>query len=173
MFSRVPTFLLYAAVAVIFLFLVCDLRQNKFPTISTQSPASKRIFDDFSSFRLSTVLFPPSALISLTADNATFFVARPAAFGPLLPATGLSGQLWVASEFGEHTSGLDEKPDGNHGELGCGDIPGWTGLMSNIKESRTIYDELRRNNDGGLRSEEEYDAEVKQASQVFVRNFYV
>ncbi|KAL2812429.1 hypothetical protein BJX63DRAFT_248164 [Aspergillus granulosus] len=70
------------------------------------------------SFNLPSSLFPPSAIISLTDENATFFLARPAAFGPLLPNRGLSGQLWVASGFGERSreTGM---------ELGCSDIPGW------------------------------------------------
>ncbi|KAJ4176461.1 hypothetical protein NW767_015439 [Fusarium falciforme] len=42
-------------------------------------------------------LFPPNAAISLTDDNSTSFTARPAAFGPKLPARGLSGRLWVGS----------------------------------------------------------------------------
>ncbi|KAJ5094519.1 hypothetical protein N7456_010380 [Penicillium angulare] len=72
------------------------------------------------SFNIPTSLFPPSAIISLTDDNSTFFLARPAAFGPLLPGKGLSGQLWVGSGFGE--GGLTA---GVEGELGCSDIPGW------------------------------------------------
>ncbi|EDU49834.1 RING-finger-containing ubiquitin ligase [Pyrenophora tritici-repentis] len=62
-------------------------------------------------------LFPPSAIISLTDDNSTFFLARPAAFGPDLPKDGLSGPLWVGSGFGDDTLGA--------GELGCSDVPGW------------------------------------------------
>lgn len=72
------------------------------------------------SFNIPTSLFPPSAIISLTDDNSTFFLARPAAFGPLLPGKGLSGQIWVGSGFGE--GGLAA---GIEGELGCSDIPGW------------------------------------------------
>ncbi|KAJ5156068.1 hypothetical protein N7492_008871 [Penicillium capsulatum] len=72
------------------------------------------------SFNIPTSLFPPSAIISLTDDNSTFFLARPAAFGPLLPGKGLSGELWVGSGFGE--GGLAA---GIEGELGCSDIPGW------------------------------------------------
>ncbi|KAF9886093.1 hypothetical protein FE257_012028 [Aspergillus nanangensis] len=71
------------------------------------------------SFNIPSSLFPPSAVISLTDDNSTFFLARPAAFGPLLPDKGLSGQLWVGSGFGERTAA------GAEGELGCSDIPGW------------------------------------------------
>ncbi|KAF9698860.1 hypothetical protein EKO04_002887 [Ascochyta lentis] len=62
-------------------------------------------------------LFPPSAIISLTDDNSTFFLARPAAFGPVLPSDGLSGPLWIGSGFGDDAL--------SRGELGCSDIPGW------------------------------------------------
>lgn len=63
-------------------------------------------------------LFPPSAIISLTDDNSTFFLARPAAFGPALPSNGLSGPLWIGTGFGDDAMG--------RGELGCSDVPGWT-----------------------------------------------
>jgi hypothetical protein len=69
----------------------------------------------FFSFNSPTSLFPPSAVISLTNDNSTFFLARPASFGPLLPDDGLSGQLWVGRGFAA----------GSKGELGCSDVPGW------------------------------------------------
>jgi hypothetical protein len=69
----------------------------------------------FFSFNTPTSLFPPSAVISLTNDNSTFFLARPASFGPLLPDDGLSGQLWVGRGFAA----------GSGGELGCSDVPGW------------------------------------------------
>jgi hypothetical protein len=65
-------------------------------------------------------LFPPSAIISLTDDNSTFFLARPADFGPTLPSDGLSGPLWIGIGFGD-----DALSRG--GELGCSDIPGWDG----------------------------------------------
>ena len=74
-------------------------------------------------------LFPPSAIISLTDDNSTFFLARPAAFGPDLPSDGLSGPLWIGSGFGDDAL--------SRGELGCSDIPGWDGgseaLTHNLK----------------------------------------
>lgn len=63
-------------------------------------------------------LFPPSAIISLTDDNSTFFLARPAAFGPDLPKDGLSGPLWTGS-------GFQEESVRHGGELGCSDVPGW------------------------------------------------
>ncbi|KXG48746.1 Zinc finger, RING-type [Penicillium griseofulvum] len=83
------------------------------------------------SFNIPSSLFPPSAIISLTDDNSTFFLARPAAFGPLLPTKGLSGQLWVGSGFGE--GGLA----GVEGELGCSDIPGWGEGANHKKQDKT------------------------------------
>lgn len=74
-------------------------------------------------WRSPSSLFPPSAIISLTDDNSTFFLARPAAFGPLLPTKSLSGQLWVGSGFGDDHLGRG----GAEGELGCSDVPGWEG----------------------------------------------
>ncbi|CAG8377742.1 unnamed protein product [Penicillium salamii] len=84
------------------------------------------------SFSVPSSLFPPSAIISLTDDNSTFFLARPAAFGPLLPTKGLSGQLWVGSGFGE--GGLAA---GAEGELGCSDIPGWGEGTNQKKQEKT------------------------------------
>jgi PA domain/RING-like zinc finger len=75
-----------------------------------------------------------SAIISLTDDNSTFFLSRPAAFGPLLPEDGLSGQLWIGKGFGEDPLGrvgVDAIPEG---ELGCSDVPGWDeGLGSRMR----------------------------------------
>ena len=79
----------------------------------------------FFSFHTPASLFPPSAIISLTDDNSTFFLARPAAFGPLLPADGLSGQLWVGSGFGDDNLGRGLLDFRAEGELGCSDVPGW------------------------------------------------
>ena len=68
-------------------------------------------------FHTPTSLFPPSAVISLTNDNSTFFLSRPANFGGVLPRNGLSGQLWIGRGFG----GIEDE----NGELGCSDVPGW------------------------------------------------
>ncbi|SMQ56148.1 unnamed protein product [Zymoseptoria tritici ST99CH_3D7] len=68
-------------------------------------------------------LFPPSAIISITDDNSTNFLARPAAFGPLLPSKSLSGQLWIGSGFGDDH--LGRGGSGAGAELGCSDVPGW------------------------------------------------
>lgn len=80
------------------------------------------------SFNLPSSLFPPSAIISLTDDNSTFFLSRPAAFGPSLPNQGLSGQLWVGNGFGE----------GLEGELGCSDIPGWEEGDTRYNHDKTL-----------------------------------
>lgn len=91
--------------------------------------ASSRISESgiraFFALHTPSALFPPSAIISLTDDNSTFFLARPAAFGPGLPASGLSGQLWVGSGFGDDTIGRGGAATGAEGELGCSDVPGW------------------------------------------------
>jgi hypothetical protein len=70
-------------------------------------------------------LFPPNAIISLTDDNTTSFLARPAAFGPLLPSKGLSGELWIGSGFGDDSLRQGTIIAGAEGELGCSDVPGW------------------------------------------------
>ncbi|KAH8802724.1 hypothetical protein F5884DRAFT_480358 [Xylogone sp. PMI_703] len=99
-----------------------SLRSSSSPEpITTTSTASRRAgFRAFFSTPFS--LFPPNAIITLTHDNTTAFLARPAAFGPLLPEEGLKGQVWIGSGFGD---------DGAEGELGCSDVPGWG--ESNIK----------------------------------------
>lgn len=77
------------------------------------------------SFHAPSSLFPPSAIISLTDDNSTFFLARPAAFGPVLPPVGLSGQLWIGNGFGDDSLRKGGVTAGVEGELGCSDVPGW------------------------------------------------
>ncbi|KAK4935786.1 hypothetical protein LTR10_023236 [Elasticomyces elasticus] len=77
------------------------------------------------SFSTPSSLFPPSAIISLTNDNSTFFLARPAAFGPSLPSKGLSGQLWVGKGFGDDALLKEENIHVVGWELGCSDVPGW------------------------------------------------
>ncbi|KUI72754.1 ER degradation-enhancing alpha-mannosidase-like protein 3 [Cytospora mali] len=84
-------------------------------------PHRTTAFSSFLSFTTPFTLFPPNAAISLTDDNSTFFPARPAAFGPPLPATGLSGQLWIGSGFADENLPAAE----GEGELGCSDLPGY------------------------------------------------
>lgn len=95
------------------------------------SPSAAKIPSDTSSdpgmlsfytLRSSLSLFPPNALITLTHDNTTSFLARPAAFGPYLPSNGLKGQMWIGGGFTDSISS---------GELGCSDMPGWSSSFSN------------------------------------------
>ena len=97
--------------------------------IETESPStvSQGGIWAFFSFHTPSTLFPSSAIISLTDDNSTFFLARPADFGSLLPSDGLSGQLWVGSGFGDDSLGRAGGTTGAEGELGCSDVPGWAG----------------------------------------------
>lgn len=100
-----------------FFLLIClsPLRQN------TRDNVDESSLGAYFNWRTPSSLFPPSAIISLTDDNSTFFLARPAAFGPLLPTKSLSGQLWVGSGFGDDRLAKT----GAEGELGCSDVPGW------------------------------------------------
>ena len=102
-------------------------------------------FRAFFSFNAPSSLFPPSAIISLTDDNSTFFLARPAAFGPLLPAKGLSGELWVASGFGDETLPKGGSTADADGELGCSDVPGWVGTDSQLRQDRGSNKEPEKN----------------------------
>ena len=70
-------------------------------------------------------LLYPSAIISLTDDNSTFFLARPAAFGPVLRANGLDGQLWVGRGFDDDTLRQEGAVSTAGWEFGCSDVPGW------------------------------------------------
>ncbi|EXJ65669.1 uncharacterized protein A1O5_11196 [Cladophialophora psammophila CBS 110553] len=91
------------------------------PGYNTKSGRLRALF----SFSTPSSLFPPSAVISLTNDNSTFFLARPAAFGPNLPSKGLSGQLWVGKGFGDDALLKEENIHVAGWELGCSDVPGW------------------------------------------------
>ncbi|KAH0841283.1 PA domain-containing protein [Fonsecaea pedrosoi] len=91
------------------------------PGLDTKSGRLRAFF----SFSTPSSLFPPSAVISLTNDNSTFFLARPAAFGPNLPSKGLSGRLWVGKGFGDDALLKEENIQVAGWELGCSDVPGW------------------------------------------------
>ncbi|KAK4962255.1 hypothetical protein LTR66_012745 [Elasticomyces elasticus] len=100
----------------------------------------------FWSWRTPSSLFPPSAVISLTDDNSTFFLARPANFGPLLPTKGLSGQLWIGSGFGGDDLGRGGSVAGSEGELGCSDVPGWSdGEYGSVAKDDTTSSARARN----------------------------
>jgi hypothetical protein len=107
--------------AITLLLVVIPRQSNRVNTSPQRQSRSK--FSALFSFH--TPLFPPSAIISLTDDNSTFFLARPAAFGPLLPSNGLSGQLWIGSGFSDDNLGRGGLHTSAEGELGCSDVPGW------------------------------------------------
>jgi len=103
-----------------------SLRASNSPqTITTSTADQQAGLSAFFSFRAPFSLFPPNAIITLTHDNTTAFLARPAAFGPLLPAEGLKGQLWIGSGFGDDNIRQGIAASSSEGELGCSDVPGW------------------------------------------------
>ena len=118
-------------VTTVFLTFLC-LRSSHPPhTITTSSPAAPKTgILAFFSFRAPFSLFPPNAIITLTHDNTTAFLARPAAFGPLLPIQGLKGQVWIGSGFGDDSIRQGAVAAGAEGELGCSDVPGWVDSYS-------------------------------------------
>jgi hypothetical protein len=104
-----------------------DQREQLRHTSSTrESGGFKALF----SFTSPGSLFPPSAIISLTDDNSTFFLARPAAFGPSLPKDGLSSPLWIGSGFGDDSLGK--------GELGCGDSLDWVRHDNGFEQAPSV-----------------------------------
>jgi len=119
------------------LFLFCRFITNSLhgagPAVPPLATTQKSSFRTFFSFTAPFSLFPPSAAISLTDDNSTFFAARPAAFGPPLPSDGLSGRLWIGSGFTD-----DSLQEGEgEGELGCSDVAGWEGGRSELAMKAT------------------------------------
>lgn len=103
------------------------LRSSHQPqTITTTSPATPKTgIRSFFAFRAPFSLFPPNAIITLTHDNTTAFLARPAGFGPLLPSGGLKGQVWIGSGFGDDSIRQGTIGAAAEGEQGCSDVPGW------------------------------------------------
>jgi len=113
--------LVFFFTAAIFLFARFVTTSRRSSSVVVPLTTQKSSFRNFFSFSAPFSIFPPSAAISLTGDNSTFFPARPAAFGPLLPSDGLSGRLWIGSGFSD--AGIQEGE--GEGELGCSDITGW------------------------------------------------
>ena len=92
-------FLLIVSTSILAFFSLLFLGPWRSTTVPDSGSAddSSRSLGAFFNWRTPSSLFPPSAIISLTDDNSTFFLARPAAFGPLLPGKSLSAQLWAVS----------------------------------------------------------------------------
>ena len=109
---------------------------------------SRATLGTYLNWRTPSSLFPPSAIISLTDDNSTFFLARPAAFGPVLPVKSLSGQLWIGSGFGDDHLGRGSAGR-LEGELGCSDMPGWsdrdyTGTSKSLNDAKSSWADGQR-----------------------------
>jgi hypothetical protein len=114
---------LFTTISLSFIFLHSSHADS---THSSRGPEPSRGgLQSIFSFHTPLSLFPPNAIISLTDDNTTSFLARPAAFGPLLPTKGLSGELWIGSGFGDDSLRQGTIIAGAEGELGCSDVPGW------------------------------------------------
>ncbi|KAK3696767.1 hypothetical protein LTR37_017791 [Vermiconidia calcicola] len=128
-------------------------------------------FGTYFNWRTPSSLFPPSAIISLTDDNSTFFLARPAAFGPLIPTKSLSGQLWIGSGFGDdHLGRSGGYGAGVEGELGCSDVPGWSdgGYVPNgksLNEAKNSWAEGQQSENGKNRRRDlEYEDEERDVT---------
>jgi hypothetical protein len=106
---RLQTLLLLLSLLTLLL-LLCYLSFTTLAPDSTQGQTT------------SSFLFPASAVISLTDDNSTFFISRPAAFGPPLPKKGMEGELFVLEE----------------GQLACDDTPGWDPSASLTLDEPTL-----------------------------------
>ncbi|CAG8951860.1 hypothetical protein HYFRA_00005664 [Hymenoscyphus fraxineus] len=112
-------------VTAVFLTILSFRSEHAPPIIDgTSAAAPKTGISALFSFRAPFSLFPPNAIITLTHENSTAFLARPAAFGPPLPIEGLKGRVWIGSGFGD--DGIRQGPavTGAEGELGCSDVRG-------------------------------------------------
>ncbi|KAH6716145.1 hypothetical protein BKA61DRAFT_733930 [Leptodontidium sp. MPI-SDFR-AT-0119] len=122
---RPPRIIIAVAFFVTTVFLTfLTLRSSHQPqTITTSSVATPKTgIRSFFTFRAPFSLFPPNAIITLTHDNTTAFLARPAGFGPQLPSSGLKGQVWIGSGFGDDSIRQGTIAAGAEGELGCSDV---------------------------------------------------
>ncbi|KAL8862242.1 MAG: hypothetical protein Q9178_001251 [Gyalolechia marmorata] len=133
-------------------------------TGSTPS-ASQSSFRSLFSFRTPSALFPSSAIISLTDDNSTFFLSRPADFGPTLPSDGLSAQLWVGSGFGDDNLGRG-LATATEGELGCSDVPGWRNGRKHHQGDSQFEPSARPDPDNPPRSQESLGKSERSESRI-------
>ena len=129
-------------------------------TSTTQSS-----FRSLLSFRTPSALFPSSAIISLTDDNSTFFLSRPADFGPSLPSDGLSAQLWVGSGFGDDNLGRG-LATATEGELGCSDVPGWRNGRKHHQGDSQFEPSARPNPDKPSRSQESHGKSERSEGRI-------
>lgn len=111
-----------------------------------QRPQRSRLRALFS-FSTPSALFPPSAVITLTTENSTFFLARPAAFGPSLPSKGLTGQLWIGRGFGDDRLLSEDELKSSGFELGCSDVLGWGDEQKHAPDTAAIKEPLKKQSD--------------------------
>lgn len=138
--------LLSLSSCLIFIIVLSFVAASKTRTVSAARDRNNRLGAYFS-WNSPSSLFPPSAIISLTDDNSTFFLARPAAFGPPLPGRGLSGQIWIGAGFGDDNPGHGGIA-GAEGELGCSDVPGWSDGEHPTPNFETIPQDVKSKNSG-------------------------
>ncbi|KAG9692073.1 hypothetical protein KCU95_g7336, partial [Aureobasidium melanogenum] len=138
--------LLSLSSCLIFIIVLSFIAASKTRTVSAARDHNNRLGAYFS-WNSPSSLFPPSAIISLTDDNSTFFLARPAAFGPPLPGRGLSGQIWIGAGFGDDNPGHGGIAR-TEGELGCSDVPGWSDGEHSPKSFEAILQDDKSNSLG-------------------------
>ena len=136
--------LLSLSSCLIFIIVLSFVAASKTRSVSAARDRNNRLGAYFS-WNSPSSLFPPSAIISLTDDNSTFFLARPAAFGPPLPGRGLSGQIWIGAGFGDDNPGHGGIA-GAEGELGCSDVPGWSDGEHSPPNFETIPQDVKSKN---------------------------
>lgn len=159
-------FLCSLATCIVAFFLLLFIGPWRAATESDVDVEERSSIGAYFSWRTPSSLFPPSAIVSLTDDNSTFFLARPAAFGPLLPSKSLSGQLWVGSGFGDDHLGRGGPGAGAEGELGCSDIPDWsdgsyrsnTGSRKGVVDLKTNADDMQDAKSGKTKRDTPLDA---------------
>ena len=167
--------LLLACFVALPVFLTCwslfSSHENRGDTFRAgYAPQTSRLKALFS-FSTPSSLFPPSAVISIRNDNSSFFLARPAAFGPSLPSDGLTGELWVGRGFGDETAFEEDGVHITGWELGCSDVPGWREderkraekVATLDKPQKRSIDTLRTDGDGEV-SADKLDSDAATAS---------
>lgn len=130
---RPPQIVIAVIFSLIVVLTIFSLRSSQSTQLSSlPSDSTSSSTRAFFSFHAPFSLFPPSALISLTHDNKTAFLARPAAFGPSISPTGLSGQVWIDGGF----DGISSSS-----ELGCSDVQGWSSSYANSHYASPDWDD--------------------------------
>lgn len=115
------------------------------------------------SFSTPSALFPPTAIISLATENSTFFLARPAAFGPSLPSRGLTGQLWIGRGFGDDSLLSEDDLKISGFELGCSDVPGWGDDQKNTPDNPALSERAFKKSSDDSAAVSQLDSQISSA----------